>query len=86
MYQEKASTVSSLHHLTDRYLLVSRCWENHALAKKHKMSVEVAILILREIIASTLCRRPGVALAKRAKRLLAEIIRTQDSPKEAHIK
>jgi len=56
----------------DAFLLVSRCWNNHDLAVAHKMSVERAIHILREVR-----RSGGKALARRANVLLQEIVKKQ---------
>lgn len=62
--------------LTEKYLLVSRCWNNHTLAVSEKMTNGRAIRDLQDVVA----RSHNWRLKRRANDLLGRIIFDQEEP------
>lgn len=77
---------NKLADLTAKYLLVSQCWQDPRMAKKHGMTVEKASKLLREVRA--LGHRPsgiGARLVQKAARLQDDIVRNQEGPTDAEM-
>lgn len=62
--------------LAEKFLLVSRCWNNYALSKANDMQFGKATKILQEVIAAT----GSQILRKRCNDLLEHIIYDQEEP------
>lgn len=71
--------------LFQQYLLVARCWNDHALALTHKMTVEKAIGLLREVIVEGVKHKHGHQLAVRAGKLMHDVVYVQDEPQHVNV-
>jgi len=70
----------TVEELTDQLWLVSRCWNHHPTALIHRMSVEKAIALLREVMIEGAKYRAGQKLSQRAAQLLHDIVFISEEP------
>lgn len=64
----------TLSELTQQFMFVHKCWQDHKMAVKHNMTVERAIRDLREVQDQALKVVHGTRLSWRAHILLNDIV------------